>query len=118
MVNRIISIDIYAQLGWSRSARQAVAEGSQLLAALRWRPKLSSARTPVSAPRTGTLTMFRLLPVGQQKARHNTRSPFATSGRCRLRSCPFGQGGRNQSDVRLAGRRRLRAARCIRRRFN
>ena len=41
MVNRIISIDIYAQLGWSRSARQAVAEGSQLLAALRWRPSRS-----------------------------------------------------------------------------
>lgn len=42
MVNRIISIDIYAQLGWSRAARQAVVEGSQLLASLGW----WSARTP------------------------------------------------------------------------
>ena len=32
MVNRIISIDIYEQLGWSQLARKAVAEGSQLLA--------------------------------------------------------------------------------------
>ncbi len=43
MVNRIISIDIYAQLGWSRSARQAVAEGSQLPATLRRTPSRWSA---------------------------------------------------------------------------
>jgi hypothetical protein len=45
MVNCIISIDIYARLGWSRSARQAVAEGSQVPATLRRTPSRWSART-------------------------------------------------------------------------